>query len=60
MRKGVSERSVKYSTLVQTAEFSPGLLWEWAISDHKSTHTCAVTLVRCNRYNRYNRYNEIQ
>ncbi len=29
---GVSERSVKYRTLVHADEFNAGLLWEWAIS----------------------------
>lgn len=32
IRNGVSERSVKYSTLVETAVSNPGLLCEWAIS----------------------------
>lgn len=32
IRNGVSERSVKYSTLVEMAVSNPGLLCEWAIS----------------------------
>lgn len=36
--KGVRERSVKYSTLVEAELLRAGLLWEWSISEeHKRT-----------------------